>query len=125
MGYVVFWGLRLKHHFIRTCNVLQDFQPEKQNGGIHPARSDVTDNSWVLLVKKESALYFQHKIMATYMSKNYTILEWENEDLNYVLLLILYHLEFILEVYAWIIVTILKVMLKRGILARINWENQA
>ena len=34
--------------------------------------------------------------MAIYMSENFTIIKWENENLNYALLLMYYHLEFIL-----------------------------
>ena len=65
-------------------------------GEICPAWSEVADNSWVLLVEKESALDFQHNIIVTYMSENVTIVKWENEDLDYALLVMHYHLEFIL-----------------------------
>ena len=57
------------HCFTRPCNVLHDFQPEKkqkQKQKQKQNKTQVADNSWVLLVKKESALDFQHKIMATY-----------------------------------------------------------
>ena len=95
MGYVVFLGLRLMYCFTRMCNVLRDFQSDKNFGiKIRPARSEVADNSWVLLIKKESALDLQHIIMVTYMRENFTIVKWENENLNYALLLM--HLEFIL-----------------------------
>ena len=97
MGYVMFLDLHLMHRFMWTCNMLHDFQLEKKNEGkICPARSEVIDNLWVLLIKKESTLDFQHKIRGTYMSKNFTIVKWENEDVNYALLLMHYNLEFIL-----------------------------
>ena len=88
MGYVMFWGLRLTHRVTWLSTW------KKIGGKIRPAQSEVADNSWVLLVKKKLALDFQHKIMATYMSENFMIGKGENEDLNYALLVMHYHLEF-------------------------------
>ena len=78
------------------CQIVMHMHVNPCMHQIRDAVSKVTDNSWVLLVKKESALNFQLKIMATYMRENFTIVKWENEDLNYALLLMHYHLEFIL-----------------------------
>ena len=64
-----------------------------------PALCNIANISWVQLVKKEIGIELENdktKIMVTYMSDNFTIVRWANEYLNYALLLMHCHLEFIL-----------------------------
>ena len=103
MGYVMFLSLRLKHHSTQSCNVLYDFETLQKI------------ICWLLVSKSSTVwdcLYFMSaacekgigtelethkiKIVVTYMSDNFMIVKWANEYLNYALLLMHCHLEFIL-----------------------------